>query len=79
MIALHHLDCPLRPSEAEQFIRNAEKHIEQINIFSKLYCCKCVCGSTAFNWCKNYIDETGKIIYTINKNTDEVQQWKTKR
>ena len=33
MIALHHLDCPLRPSEVEQFIRNTEKHIEQAVIY----------------------------------------------
>ena len=33
MIALHHLDCPLRPSEVEQFIRNIEKHIEQAVIY----------------------------------------------
>ena len=29
---------------------------------------------------KNHIDETNKIIYTLNKNhTDGVQQWKAKR
>ena len=33
MIALHHLDAPLRPSEVEQFIRNIEKHIEQAVIY----------------------------------------------
>ena len=26
MIALHHLDCPLRPSDVEHFKRNIEKH-----------------------------------------------------
>ena len=26
MIALHHLDCPLRPSDVEQIKRNIEKH-----------------------------------------------------
>lgn len=33
MISLHHLDCPLRPSDVEQFIRNIEKHIEQAVIY----------------------------------------------
>lgn len=33
MIALHHLDCPLRPSDVEQFIRNIEKCIEQAVIY----------------------------------------------
>ena len=33
MIALHHLDAPLRPSEVEQFLRNIEKHIEQAVIY----------------------------------------------
>lgn len=33
MIALHHLDAPMRPSEVEQFIRNIEKHIEQAVIY----------------------------------------------
>lgn len=33
MIALHHLDCPLRPSEVEQFIRNTKKRIEQAVIY----------------------------------------------
>lgn len=37
MIALHHLDCPLRPSEVEQFIRNIEKHIEQAVIYYNKY------------------------------------------
>ena len=48
---------------------NSKVNICVQNVFdiSKLYCCKCVCGSTAFNWCKNHIDETGKIIYTIKK------------
>ena len=36
MVALHHLDCPLRPSEVEQFLRNAEKHIEQAVIYQTL-------------------------------------------
>ena len=26
MIALHHLDCPLRPSDVDHFKRNTEKH-----------------------------------------------------
>ena len=33
MIALHHLDAPMRPSEVEQFIRNTKKHIEQAVIY----------------------------------------------
>ena len=33
MVTLHHLDCPLRPSEVEQFIRNIEKNIEQAVIY----------------------------------------------
>ena len=37
MIALHHLDAPLRPSEVEQFIRNTVKHIEQAVIYYNKY------------------------------------------
>ena len=33
MIALHHLDAPLRPSEVEHFKRNTKKHIEQAVIY----------------------------------------------
>ena len=33
MIALHHLDCPLRPSDVEHFIRNTEKRIKQAVIY----------------------------------------------
>ena len=33
MIALHHLDCPLRPSDVEHLIRNIEKRIEQAVIY----------------------------------------------
>lgn len=33
MIALHHLDAPMRPSEVEQFIRNTKKRIEQAVIY----------------------------------------------
>ena len=33
MIALHHLDAPLRPSDVEHFIRNTEKRIKQAVIY----------------------------------------------